>query len=342
MKILIRRGGSEYGPYTLSQVETYLGQGRVFLHDLAREEQSSHEPGMTLHKLLQQTGNAGLLKSRWFGKGTGFAFVWPWQEIRGMGWVKNGRLIGLATIGLTPAAALAVSDSEYMAYWAIALYVSALWAVFFYALFRTPQTRALHGVLSFFWTGVVSIPLLLTVQNLPLITHFLELSDAEPWPVRLVGMFLGVGLIEELSKLAIVVWLTGRPGIILQPQTAVLYGMLSGLGFGIYEGVAYQTLVNREQGVDAAYFLNVARLTTLPFLHAIWTGIAAYFAAFAALFPVCRHGLYLSGLVVSAGLHATYNTFGWTPLGLAAAVLGVILLMIYLANSQGTQQQLQL
>lgn len=116
--------------------------------------------------------------------------------------------------------------------------------------------------------------------------------------------------------------------------------MMSGLGFGIYEGVVYQTTVNRAQEIDTAYFLNVARLTSLPFLHAIWTGIAGYFISFSALYPVRRYGLWVVAIVVPALLHALYNTFGWNLLGMGAALMGVVLLMTYLANCVRMQKSL--
>ena len=149
-----------------------------------------------------------------------------------------------------------------------------------------------------------------------------------------------VGIHEELCKAAILFWLVLRPGIILMPQTMVLYGVMSGLGFGIYEGVNYQQTVNRAQGVDLAYFMDVARLTSLPFLHAIWTGIAGYFISFATIFPKKRYGLWAVGIAIPALLHAIYNTMGWSLPGLAAAFLGVVLLMMYLTNCVRMQQSL--
>ncbi len=344
MKIFIQRGGRDFGPYAPGQIGDCLKQGRIFLHDLAREEAAGPEPGLTLRQLLLRSGHANLVQAPWWGEQArvNWELLWPWTEMRSLNWLSDRRLLGLAAIGLTPAVALAVSRGGAASYWAIALYFSALWALFFFSLFKTPQVKAPLGFLCFFWTGLVSIPVLLVLQRLPLLAQLHELAEAAGFLPRFVGMLFGVGVIEELTKAAVVLWLVRRPGDILLPQTVVLYGMISGLGFGIYEGVAYQQSVNREQGVDAAYFLNIARLTSLPFLHAIWTGIAGYFIGFSALFPMRRHGLRLCAIGVPACLHALYNTFGWSLPGLAAGLLGVVLLMTYLANCRRTQQQLQL
>ena len=124
----------------------------------------------------------------------------------------------------------------------------------------------------------------------------------------------------------------------MMPQTLVLYGLFSGLGFGISEGILYQLGVNHEQGIDMAYFLNVLRLTSLPFLHAVWCGLASYFIAFATLFPMYRRSLWLIAIVIPAFIHALYNSMD--RLALLPALAGVLLFTIYLSNSKALKQKL--
>ena len=163
--------------------------------------------------------------------------------------------------------------------------------MFFYYLFKTQQISPRLCALCFFFTGVVSISILLLIQRIPPWTILFALARSRSLIPQYCGMLLGVGVHEELCKAAILFWLVKRRGQLLIPQTVVFYGMMSGLGFGIYEGVNYQMHLNREQGVDQAYLLNIARLTSLPFLHAVWTGLAGYFISFAALYPKKRFGL---------------------------------------------------
>ena len=126
----------------------------------------------------------------------------------------------------------------------------------------------------------------------------------------------------------------------LIPQTVVFYGIISGLGIGIYEGVSCQRTLNREQVADLAYFLNIARLTSLPFLHAIWSGIAGYFISFAALVPAKRYALWAVAILIPAALQFLYDTFGLSIVGLATALFSVVLLRTYLSNCQQMQQHL--
>ena len=87
----------------------------------------------------------------------------------------------------------------------------------------------------------------------------------------------------------------------------VFYGLMSGIAFGVFEGVQYQITVNAQQTYDVSFFLNIARLTSLPFLHACWCGIAGYFLSFANLYPKYRRGLYTLALCVPAVIHGLYD-----------------------------------
>jgi RsiW-degrading membrane proteinase PrsW (M82 family) len=86
--------------------------------------------------------------------------------------------------------------------------------------------------------------------------------------------------------------------------------------------------------------MNVARLTSLPFLHAIWAGIAGYFIAFANLYPKYRLALYALALCIPAVIHGLYDTLGWSMLGLLLTLMSVVLLMGYLKQSVNYQSKL--
>ena len=120
---------------------------------------------------------------------------------------------------------------------------------------------------------------------------------------------------------------------------------MSGIAFGVFEGVQYQTTVNIKLDYSSAYFFNIARLTGLPFLHAIWCGIAGYFISFAQLYPKYRKALYVLAIAVPAFLHGTYDTFcGSLPgmiVALPVTLIGVVLLMTYLRKSADYQSHLR-
>lgn len=347
MNILIQRNGKLFGPYPQQLASQYLSQGQLLPQDLARDDSLAGSQWIPLSQLLSTVESPiSAFLPVVFGKTVqdlksfDLRLIFPWREMTTLRWFHDRKLIYLAMIGLGPAVALAITPDVSLGYWAIALYFSVLWALFFYYLFKTPQVKTPLCFLSFFFTGIISITVLLVMQKIPPWSLIYQLAESQNILSRAFGMFFAVGINEELCKAAIIFWLVRRPGSILIPQTVVFYGMISGLGFGIYEGVAYQQTINRQQGVDMAYFLNIARLTSLPFLHAIWTGIAAYFISFSALIPKRKYGLWVLAIVTPACLHATYDTFGWNIIGMGSGLISVILLMTYLSNCKQMQQQL--
>ena len=350
INIIIRRGNLDYGPYPLAGVQKYLAQGVLFPHDLARDAATPSAPFLPLVRVLKQAGVTAItsgggnpLTRVWRDlKAFDFRLLFPWQELKSFQWFNDRKLLYLAGVGLSPMFALAFAPGNWAGYWLIALYFSGLWSLFFYYIFRTAQVENRLCLLCFFFTGFIAISGLFVLQMIPPWTILYGMAKSDNFFTRFVGMLFGVGISEEFCKAAILFWLVKRPGKLMIPQTVVFYGMMSGLGFGIYEGVAYQQTVNRAQGVDMAYLLNVVRLTSLPFLHAIWTGIAGYFISFAALYPKRQYGLWVVAIGIPAFLHAVYNTCGWNLFGLSSAMLGVIILMTYLANCIRMQQNLKM
>lgn len=272
----------------------------------------------------------------------------PLEELRSFRWVENKKALAIAGVGLLPLVIYAGFGGGGAglgnAFWAMALYFSVLWALFFYYVFPTPQARFGVASLCFFATGLVSIGVLLHLYRLwPLSAILRWVHPSHDFLTQWMGFVLGVGVPEELCKAAIL-FIVVRRFAPLPPQAMLFYGLMAGLGFGIYEGIAYQTTHNFRFAIDSAnrnqaafaaeyYLLNLIRLTTLPFLHAIWTGMAGYFIGFAAQFPERKRGLILVAIGVPAFLHGTYNTFNVGAVGLIVALVSVLALNLYLAKS---------
>lgn len=162
------------------------------------------------------------------------------------------------------------------------------------------------------------------------------------FPTSLLGFTLGVGFTEELAKMIPLYIILRNAKEPLIPQTVVYYGLMSGIAFGVWEGVQYQMTINAEQQYDVSFFLNIARLTSLPFLHACWCGIAAYFLAFAQLYPKYRYGLYTLALTIPALIHGLYDTISnWPIVPLVLVFFGLMLLTIYLKQGVNYQSKLR-
>lgn len=262
----------------------------------------------------------------------------PFRDLHRGGLRDKRTLIAVAVVGLAPLVLLDVFGSELGArgiFTALALYVSAIWAVFFATVFPTPEIRIGRALFAFFGTAVVGIGLLLTLYGIPPFSWLILLTKAPFDPFRLLGYIGGVGLPEEATK-ALVLLLFIRMYGAASPKLMLFYGLMSGLGFGIREGIEYQTGTNvAAAGNDVAtyYLLNVLRLTSLPFLHAVWGGIDGYFLGYASGHPNRRIGFTIVAIGLPALLHALYDFTAGTILAPLVAAFSVLVLIVYLGNS---------
>ncbi|HTD67242.1 MAG TPA: PrsW family glutamic-type intramembrane protease, partial [Candidatus Limnocylindria bacterium] len=173
---------------------------------------------------------------------------------------------------------------------------------------------------------------LLMAHEIPPLSWMHGWTKSYRLPTRMAGYLFGVGIPEELCKAAVLFFLAQRR-VLLPPQSMLFYGLMSGLGFGIYEGVGYQTGANLNTGSMGAYYLNnMLRLTSLPFLHAIWSGIAGYFIGFAFQYPQRKAGLLVVAIALPSLLHGLYDVANHA-LALVFATLSVLALYLYLAKS---------
>ena len=271
----------------------------------------------------------------------------PLGELRRFNLSKHGRLITLAAIGLAPLAIVDILGETLSVsgiYWSFALYSSALWFACFMIFFKNDEgrtdRRALFGC--FFGTSLLAVSILLPLTAVPPLSWLHQLARPNVLlPVRVAASIIGIGVPEELTKAA-ALFLLWRLAVPAAPRTMLFYGLISGLGFGIREGILYQTGGNVEAaGGDLAlyYLLNVLRLTSLPFLHAIWTGIAGYFIGFARAYPHRRAGLLVIAIGLPAILHGCYDAIGGS-IGIAVAVFSVLLLGLYLGTSEHFESSL--
>jgi RsiW-degrading membrane proteinase PrsW (M82 family) len=339
------RNSQQFGPYDQGTLKTYVEDGKVLLHDKGFSKLNPKNI-TTVGQLLKKVGvNISIKhKGNIFAqiKDMGRELIIPNDIFSRSEWLKDKRLLILAIIGLAPAFLIRFTLFPFLTFYAIALYFSAIWGLFFYYLFKTNQVKT-SSTISIFFLSQAFVFVLFDLGRLPswpIVSFFYTLTDSTTWLYKLVGFIFGVGFCEELVKAIPLLIILSRAKEPLIPQTMVFYGLISGIAFGVFEGVQYQTTVNTQLGYSEAFFMNISRLTSLPFLHAIWAGIAGYFIAFAALYPKYRISLFFLAIFIPALIHGMYDTLGWSLLGLFLTLLGVILLMSYLRQGVNYQSKL--
>lgn len=339
--IYIIRNAHEYGPYDEAVVAEYVEQGILLAHDKARDA-ATGKTG-TVMELLNACGfhpqvrHKGTLSEQL--RAIGSEFIFPRNDMARSHWLGDNRLLILAIVGLSLSVLMLLPVGGLLVFYAVSLYFSIIWGLFFYAFFRTRQVNVKTTVGVFFLTQAGVFVIFSTLSNLNFFYFFTQLA----FPVNMVGYVLGVGLTEEFVKMTPLLFLVRRTREPLLPQTLVYYGLMSGIAFGVFEGVEYQTTVNAQADYTTAFLLNIARLTSLPFLHAVWGGICGYFVGFANLYPRYRKSLYALALAIPATLHGLYDSFAGIAyiVSLAIAFASVLMLMTYLGKSNRFREKLR-
>lgn len=339
--LFIIRNQHEYGPYGVSDIARYVEEGRLLLNDRARDAESGDEG--TIEELLGARGIHPHVRSRGSLmqqlRYIGHAFIFPKDDMERHHLMEDKRLLILAIVGLSLSIIMLLPIGGYLVFYAVSLYFATIWGLFFSYFFRTRQISKGKAVSTFFLT---QLGVFIIFSGLNELNFFYNFTSA-PFPLSILGYILGIGLTEEFAKMIPLLVLERRAREPQLPQTMVFYGLMAGIAFGVFEGVQYQTSINIQADYTTAFVLNIARLTSLPFLHAVWAGICGYFVGMAGLYPQYRKSLYVLALFIPATLHGLYDLFagGFYLISLVIAFLSVFLLMAYLRRSNVLREKLR-
>lgn len=339
--LIIIRNNHEYGPYEESDIARYVEEGRLLLNDRARDAESGDEG--TVEELLGARGIRPRVRSRGSLmqqlRYIGHAFIFPKDDMERHHLMEDKRLLILAIVGLSLSIIMLLPIGGYLVFYAVSLYFATIWGLFFAYFFRTRQISKGKAVSTFFLT---QLGVFIIFSGLNELNFFYNFTSA-PFPLSILGYILGIGLTEEFAKMIPLLVLERRAREPQLPQTMVFYGLMAGIAFGVFEGVQYQTSINIRADYTTAFVLNIARLTSLPFLHAVWAGICGYFVGMAGLYPQYRKSLYVLALAIPATLHGLYDLFagGFYLISLVIAFLSVFLLMAYLRRSNALREKLR-
>lgn len=342
MNIYIIRNNQRFGPYTENVLLSYVNQGQVLVQDKAIKDGDLYE--QTVGYFLKQAGlkwhvvNKGNIMSQL--KAIGTELIFPKTALFSKSFLSDQRFLILALVGLLPMIIMNIPLGGFFLFYGVSLYFSIVWGLLFYVCFKTSQVK-IKTTLSVFFLTQLGVFVAWDIMGLPNLNPFYALTKTG-FPINVPGFILGVGVMEELAKmlpLLFILWKSKEP---LIPQTVVYYGLMSGISFGVYEGVGYQMTINAQQEYDVSFFLNIIRLTSLPFLHACWCGIAGYFLSFAKLYPKYRRGLYVLAVSMPACIHGLYDSVAnFWGVSLIFVFLGLMLLTIYLKQGVDYQSKLR-
>lgn len=215
-----------------------------------------------------------------------------------------------------------MAQMTYPFYIVLALLPSIIWLFYYLRKDVHPEPKRL--VLKIFlWGMLAAFPALLIeigAKNLIIKLDFSLLSKIFYW-------FLGVALVEEFLKYLVV-----RDKILKDPEfdepvDAMVYLLISGLGFAALENVLiflYQKLLFLS--FEKTLILLIFRFFSATFLHALCSALVGYFLA---LYFFKKRGLDLLGfgLAISTLLHGFYNFSIMETEGNLRIVIPIIILI---------------
>ncbi len=180
-------------------------------------------------------------------------------------------------------------------HWLYAAMAAGVFFLFLILVFPSSTATPQHLLMVGLFTGTIGILLLLGFQVAAAVTQGLWLRGANIVTVLFyvvkfigysynaaldpnngfllssIGFICGVGFCEEVCKMLPLVR-HFRSEVTLDWRGAYLWGLASGVGFGISEGITYAS--NYYNGIQTAEVYAV-RFISCVALHAIWSGAAA-------------------------------------------------------------------
>lgn len=351
MEYGIIRGTELLGPFSIESVKEFLEEGMIVERDIAFDYNDADltftvAELMTALDIDYHISGAGNATSQIKSIGSELILPFSSGNIRALRDNVKVKLLVLVGLSLSLLLIIAPMLPVFAIFYLVALYFSLIWGLFFWFLFKTDSVSLKDVAKVFFLTQVVMIVYMLFGAGI--IPQSLFMSDN--LLVSIVSCTLGIGLVEECIKL-IPVFFVMKKYSDIDTVSVVFLGLMSGISFGVFEGVQYQMGTNFqllldnpiENGYVISFLLNIARLTCLPFLHAIWCGIGAHYLGLSCVYKRYKKALIIVGISVPSALHGLYDSFSFQNMSLLSIpviFIGVFLLITYLNNKSITYNRL--
>ncbi len=228
---------------------------------------------------------------------------------------------------------------------ALVFFFAGIWGVLFKKLIVADHGRWTPPILAFAFTSTIGVFITAALGVVIAASPFAP-DVQNPDSLSLIGFIMLVGVPEEFCKVIPALFVTvreARKGAAIQPRATILLGIFSGLGFAASENIVYlersvlETLALKDSfgstgvvaGVHGSVATTMLRSLSCVFVHAVWSGLFAYFIAagfstgrpLSVFFPI--------GLAVSAVLHGAYDWLCVVSLLLAALTAGGSFMLFY-------------
>lgn len=204
---------------------------------------------------------------------------------------------------------------NYIYYTALGLAPSLIWLMFYLHKDRHPEPKKL--VLKIFLWGALMGPAAIVLQ---LATRWASQPTSE-WSYFMatlgqndfryfLNIILFAPIIEEYLKYAVVKRHVLKDPSFDEPLDAMLYLIISALGFAAVENLL-NIFLAPNLTIQAALSQATARFLSATFLHTLSSGLMGYFLALSLLNIKKRKMYLLTGFLLAIGFHGLYNFLAW-------------------------------
>lgn len=351
MEYGIIKGTELLGPFTISSIKEFVEEGLILEQDVAFDYNDADNT-FTISDLMASLGieyyisSGGSATTQFKNIGSELLFPFSWANLEAL--KNNTKVKLLILVGLSLSLLLIVAPflPDYAIFYLVSLYFSTIWGIFFLFIFKSNDVSFKDVAKVFFCTQFLMVVYgLLGADLVP--RSFLQ---SENILVSAISCILGIGVFEETIKLVPLYFVLKKYSSI-NVVSIVFLGMMSGISFGVCEGIQYQMGPNFqllldtpiENGYVVSFLLNIARLTSLPFLHAIWCGIGSHFLALSSVYKRYRKALILTAIIIPSVLHGLYDWSCFHDIELLTIPIlfvGVFLLITYLNNKNSFYNRL--
>lgn len=191
---------------------------------------------------------------------------------------------------------------NYLILFIFAIAPSIIWLLFYLRKDAHPESN--RQIIKIFLYGMlVALPVFFIEQGFLQVLSDLNISKIL---FLILSIFVGVALVEEVFKYLVV-----RDKVLSDPEfdepiDAMLYMIISALGFAAMENI----LIFFSEVFENPYqffILSIIRLISTTFLHALCSGLAGFYLAKSFFEIKQRFRLLLTGLGIATFLHGLYN-----------------------------------
>jgi RsiW-degrading membrane proteinase PrsW (M82 family) len=227
----------------------------------------------------------------------------------------------------------------------------AAWTVFFAGLFKTPRQSLKLGLTLFFSTGVFALVFVSLLREVPPLSWLAPfLSPSQPFLLRLLATVLGVGFLEEAGKGLILILLARALGGLEDAADGVFYGLMAGLGFGVYEALSFTEWIQPGQagvlasaldptiGLYAYAVSGIAHVMSLPLLQALWSALFGCFVGLSASAHRKQNAVVFIGLVLASLLHGLYEAFAATGATVFSLLVAATTVLFFLTTRKNADR----